>query len=100
MSAKEGQLRSDYRQTSGGYELVFSGVIFALVGLWLDRRFGTVPWFTIGLAVTGFIGALANVYYRYDQDMARHESEAAARRAGNIGSNNAGPDGGNGAAAS
>ncbi len=82
MSANEGRWTSDYRQTSGGYELVFSGVIFALVGLWLDRRFGTVPWLTIVLAITGFIGALANVYYRYDRDMAQHEAEAAARRTG------------------
>ncbi len=82
MSANEGRWTSDYRQTSGGFELVFSGVIFALVGLWLDRRLGSTPWLTVALAVIGFVGALANVYYRYDQDMARHESEAAALRVG------------------
>lgn len=82
VNAKQSQLTNDYRQTSGGYELVFSGVIFALAGLWLDKRFDTVPWFTIVLSVLGFAGALANIYYRYDRDMARHESEAAALRAG------------------
>lgn len=80
MSAKQGRWTSDYRQTSGGYELVFSGVLFALAGLWLDRQFGTTPWLTILLAALGFGGALANIYYRYDQDMAAHEAELAQRR--------------------
>lgn len=62
--------------------MAFSGVIFALVGLWIDRRIGTVPWFTVILTVVGFAGAVANIYYRYVRDMDRHEAETRARRVG------------------
>jgi F0F1-type ATP synthase assembly protein I len=72
----------DYHQSGGGYELAFSGVIFALIGLWLDRRFGTVPFLTITLTVVGFGGAVANIYYRYKREMERHDREAEARRNG------------------
>lgn len=62
--------------------MVFSGVLFALAGVWLDRQIGTVPLFTIVLAVLGFAGGVANVYYSYKRDMKRIEEETAARRAG------------------
>ncbi len=82
VDTNEGRWTSDYRQSSGGYEVVLIGVLFALAGVWLDRLLGTVPWFTIVLTVVGFVGAVANVYYRYKRDMERLEAEAAARRAG------------------
>ena len=82
VDTNEGRWSSDYRQSSGGYEMVIIGVLFALAGLWLDRRLGTVPWFTIVFTVVGFAGAVANVYQRYKRDMERTEAEAAARRAG------------------
>ncbi len=82
MDANQRRLTEHYHQSSGGYELAFSGVVFALIGLWLDRRLGTVPWFTIGLAILGFAGSVMNIYYRYQRDMARHEEEARVRKAG------------------
>jgi len=72
----------DYHQSGGGYELAFSGVIFSLIGLWIDRRLGTVPWFTVTLAALGFFGAVANIYYRYMRDMDRHDEDARARGVG------------------
>ena len=80
--AEDRQYTQDYHQSGGGYELAFSGVIFSLVGLWIDRRLGTVPGFTIGLAALGFFGAVANIYYRYNRDMDRHADEARARAEG------------------
>ena len=56
MDANHRRWNEDYQQSGGGYELAFSGVIFSLIGLWLDRRLGTLPWCTVGLAVLGFAG--------------------------------------------
>lgn len=70
-------------QSTGGWEMVFSGVLFALAGLWLDRQLGWTPVLTIVLAVVGFTGGVLAVYYRYKRDIARIEAETAAlRRAG------------------
>ncbi len=72
----------DYNQSSGGYELAFSAVICSLIGLWLDRRLGTTPWLTISFAVLAFAGSVANIYYRYQRDIAREEEAARLRRTG------------------
>lgn len=58
-------------RSSGSFELVFAPVILALVGLWLDRTLGTLPTFTVGLAVFGAIGAGVAQYYAYQQRMVR-----------------------------
>ncbi len=73
-------LGRDMSQSSGGYELVLSGVLFALLGLWIDKRIGTVPLFTIVLTVVGFTGSVLNIYYRYKRDIERIEAETAALR--------------------
>ena len=78
MDADHRRWTQDYHQSGGGYELAFSGVIFSLIGLWIDRRLGTVPWFTVTLAALGFFGAVANIYYRYKRDMDRHDGKAQA----------------------
>lgn len=70
----QGRWTEDYRQSSGGYEIVFSGVLFCLFGLWLDRKVGTLPWLAVSGAVIGFVGGVANVYYRYKNDIERIES--------------------------
>jgi F0F1-type ATP synthase assembly protein I len=67
-------------QSSGGFELILSGVIFAFIGLWLDRRLGTVPVFTIVLTIVGFGGAVANIYYRYKREIERLDAETAVMR--------------------
>ncbi len=75
-------LGRDLGQSTGGYELVLSGVIFALAGLWLDKQVGTTPLLTIVLTVVGFGGSVANVYYRYQRDIERLDAEAEAKRRG------------------
>lgn len=82
MNSEEPRLGSDLSQANGGYELVFTGVIFALGGLWLDRRFGTTPLFIIVLSLLGFVGSVLNVYYKYRAEIARIEEETAALRQG------------------
>ncbi len=80
MDVEKPRLGRDMNQSTGGYELILSGVLFALAGLWLDKRLGTVPLFTIVLAIVGFGGAVANVYYRYTREIDRLEAETAALR--------------------
>jgi len=81
VNADDRRWSQDYHQSAGGYELAFSGVIFSLIGLWIDRKLGTIPWFTVGLAALGFFGAVANIYYRYTRDIDRDEAQARARQA-------------------
>lgn len=72
-------LGRDIGQNSGGFDLVVPGVLFALAGLWLDRRLGSTPVLTIALAVVGFVGSVLAVYYRYKRDIAEAEAETAPR---------------------
>jgi len=71
----ENQLASHTNQMSGSYELVLSGVILALVGLWLDNKFGLTPILTISLGTLGFTGALISLVYRYRHRMAELEAK-------------------------
>ncbi len=80
MATEKSHLGRDLSQATGGFELVLSGVLFALAGVWLDRRFDTTPLFIIVLSILGFTGAVLNVYYRYKRDIERLEAEAAEMR--------------------
>ncbi len=83
MSDNERKLGREVGQATGGWEMVSAGVVFALAGLWLDRQLGWTPVLTIVLAIVGFAGGVAGVYYRYKRDIAELEAETAAmRRAG------------------
>jgi F0F1-type ATP synthase assembly protein I len=61
-------------RTTGGFELVFSPLILALLGYGLDRLFGTLPVFTIVFAVVGLAGAVAKLYFGYRFEMEQHEA--------------------------
>lgn len=67
-----------FNQSHGSFELVLGPAILALIGLWLDRKLGVVPVFTLVLAAAGFVGAVAKLYFGYRHAM----HEASARRAG------------------
>ena len=69
--ATSAQLTSSLQRSSGSFELTLAPVLMALLGLWLDRTVGTVPVFTVCLAVLGMAGAAASLYYRYDRSMRR-----------------------------
>lgn len=56
-------------RSSGGYELVVSPLLLALVGLWIDKSVGTTPLLTVLLAVLGFAGATVKLWYGYKHDM-------------------------------
>lgn len=63
------ELTRSLHRSAGSFELVFAPVILALVGLWLDRTFDTVPLFTVGLAVFGALGAGASMYFSYHRQL-------------------------------
>lgn len=64
------------RRSTGSFELVASPLLLALIGLGLDRLFGTTPWLVVIFAVAGFIGATIKLFYGYKLEMQQHESEA------------------------
>jgi F0F1-type ATP synthase assembly protein I len=68
------ELSEQLHRTTGGFELVFSPLILALVGFGLDRLFGTLPVLTIVFAVVGLGGAVAKLYYGYRAEMEQHEA--------------------------
>ena len=63
-------------------ELVVTPIVFALIGLGVDRLLGTTPLFAIGLAVFAIVGQSAVMWYRYDARMREHERELRERRRG------------------
>ena len=68
----------------GGIGLQFAAsiVLFLYAGQWLDRRFGTAPWF---LVIGVFLGAGAGFYSMYRRlmaDLAREEEERKRRTPG------------------
>lgn len=68
------ELTQQMGRTTGGYELVFSPLLLALIGYGLDRLLGTVPIFTITFGVLGLIGAVTKMYFSYRSEMERHEA--------------------------
>ena len=64
------------RRSTGSFELVASPLLLALVGLGLDRLFGTTPLLVIIFAVVGFAGASIKMFYSYKLEMQQHEAEA------------------------
>lgn len=58
---------------SHAFELVATTVIFVLIGLWIDGRFGTRPLFTVVLGLLAVIGLGIRAYYTYMNQIARDE---------------------------
>jgi F0F1-type ATP synthase assembly protein I len=67
------ELSQQVHRTTGGYELVFSPLLLALLGFGLDRLLGTVPVLTVIFAVVGLAGAVIKIYYSYRAEMEQHE---------------------------
>jgi F0F1-type ATP synthase assembly protein I len=74
------QLVSDVRRSTGGFELVLSPLLLALIGFGLDRLFGITPVLTVLFAVVGFAGAVTIIVIGYDREMGEHADGAAWKR--------------------
>jgi F0F1-type ATP synthase assembly protein I len=68
------ELSEQMHRTTGGFELVFSPLLLALIGYGLDRWLGTLPIFTIAFAVAGLAGAVVKLYFTYRAEMEQHEA--------------------------
>jgi F0F1-type ATP synthase assembly protein I len=47
--------------------------LFALLGYWLDRVFGTGPVLAIVLGLVGLVGIVLRTYYWYQANVSREE---------------------------
>jgi ATP synthase protein I len=65
-------LRELGRYTGLGLTWALSVLFFLLIGYWLDRRLGTLPWFTL---VGAFIGAAGGFLSLYKSVTAASRSE-------------------------
>jgi ATP synthase protein I len=65
--------------TLAGVGLQFAGAIlvFLYAGQWVDRRFGTAPWF---LLIGVFVGAIAGFYSLYRKLMSELAREERSKR--------------------
>jgi hypothetical protein len=61
-------------------EFAGTPLIFFLVGLWLDHRFGTAPVFEITLFIVALIGVSTSAYYRYKAAMDEAEKDKPWKR--------------------
>lgn len=61
MANKAGDRPSWLRFSGIGFEFVAAVAVFALVGYWVDRRWGTKPWGLVIGAVLGLIGGMYNL---------------------------------------
>ena len=68
------EITEQMNRSAGGYELVFSPLILALIGFGIDKLFGTVPVFTVLFAVLGLIGVVVKIYFNYWTEMQEHDA--------------------------
>ena len=52
-----------FHASSIGLSLVFAIVIGLVAGLFIDRKIGTAPWFTLIFLILGIIAGFRNVFY-------------------------------------
>jgi len=68
------EITEQMNRSAGGYELVFSPLILALIGFGIDKLFGTVPVFTVLFAVLGLVGVVVKIYFNYRAEMQEHDA--------------------------
>lgn len=71
------EMTRSIRRSHGSFEIAFAPVLMALIGFSVDRTVGTMPVFTVTLAVVGVLGAFAKIFYSYRYQMAELEAQGA-----------------------
>jgi len=66
------------RYSGIGFELAGAVAGFALLGYWIDRRYGTSPWGILGGVCVGLIGGLYNLVKQSLDAIREAKSEDAA----------------------
>jgi hypothetical protein len=65
------------RRVAHGFNVGLTPVLFAAIGYGIDRLAGTVPVFTIALALLSIVGVLISAWYRYKATIEAEEARAA-----------------------
>jgi ATP synthase protein I len=92
-----GKPRAHYellKLSSLGLEMGGAVVIGLLMGVWLDRRFGTEPWLTFVFLGFGFVAAGKAVYKAVRKGLSEEAFEEARQEAEQEAGPNAGPKAG------
>ena len=66
---------------SKAFDFALMLVLFGAIGWFIDSELGTTPVFICGLALIGFIGQFARMWYAYDAEMRKHEAALPRRTA-------------------
>ena len=74
------ELTRSLHRSHGSFELALAPVLMALIGLWLDKTFHTLPVLTIVFAVVGVLGSTIKVFYVYKAQMAVETADAPWNR--------------------
>jgi F0F1-type ATP synthase assembly protein I len=77
---RQQELTRSLHRSHGSFELAMAPVLMALIGLWLDKTFNTLPLFTIVLALVGVVGSTVKVIYVYKAQMAAETADAPWNR--------------------
>ncbi len=67
------------RHSGVGLELAGATAGFALIGYWIDGRYGTTPWGLVGGVIIGLVGGLYNLV-KQSLRATREAQEDDARR--------------------
>ena len=62
------QYGEGYKYVSYGINFAGGNIVFMLVGLWLDRRLGVVPLFTVAGTLIGSVLSFLSVYRRLEAE--------------------------------
>ncbi len=79
-AADKREITEQLNSSHGSYELVVSPVVLGLLGVWIDSKLESGPWFAVGLAVFGVVGAVVKVYLDYRLRMAAVDAASRAAR--------------------
>lgn len=74
------ELHRDLNASAGGWELAFAPLLLGVLGFVLDRAVGTLPVFTVLLAVAAFAAVAWRLLHDYGRRMADIESDAVWAR--------------------
>jgi len=75
---------------SRAFELAVTPALFGVMGWFLDRWVGTTPLFTIAFLLLAVCGVGYMTWFRYEEEMKRHEADAVWNRRRARGSDKAG----------
>jgi len=64
--SKASAAREYGRASAAAWEFAGALVLCTLAGLWIDRKFGIVPWATVGGALLGFVAGFLTLVARLE----------------------------------